>query len=260
MYPVILNLGPITIYSYGLMMAIAFLLGGQLGGKELARRGLPEDAAGSIVMAAAIGGLVGARLLSIANDWSGFLADPIGAIFTGSGFVFFGGLIGGFLAVTWVIRHYELPWLPTTDCVAPSLAIGQALGRIGCELAGDGDWGIPTTLPWGRAYPNAIAGWDYPPGVYVHPTPIYEAIAYTSLFAFLWAIRKRPFPSGTLFWLYLVFSGLARFLIEFIRINPRIGFGLSEAQFISIALMAIGSTMLLLNRTQTSRVTAVAKQ
>jgi len=259
MYPVILEIGPLTIYSYGLMMAIAFLVGGHLGSLELPRKGLPAEAASSIVVSAAVGGLVGARLLAILDDWSGFLADPMAAIFTGSGFVFFGGLIGGFLAVTWTIRRYQLPWLPTVDCVAPSLAIGHALGRIGCELAGDGDWGVTTTLPWGRAYPNAIIGWDYPPGVYVHPTPIYEAIAYSALFAFLWSIRKRPYPDGTIFWLYLLLSSIARFSIEFIRINPRLAFGLSEAQLISIVLAIIGTTMLLLNRAHGARAPAIAK-
>ncbi len=260
MYPIIFQLGPLTIYSYGLMMAIAFLVGGHLGGKELARKGLPAEAASAMVLWAAVGGLVGARILAIADDWQGFLADPVGAIFTGSGFVFFGGLIGGFIAVSLSMRSYHLPWLPTVDCISPSLVLGQAIGRIGCELAGDGDWGIETTLPWGMAYPNAIVGWNYPPGIRVHPTPIYEAIAYTAVFAFLWSIRKRPLPNGTLFWLYLVLSATARFFIEFIRINPRLAFGLSEAQLISVALAAIGTTMLLLNRANSGPVTAAAKR
>ena len=95
------------------------------------------------------------------------------------------------------------------------------------------------------AYPNAIVGWNYPPGVYVHPTPLYETLAYTLVFAFLWSIRKRPHPDGTLFWWYLVLASSARFFIEFVRINPRIVAGLSEAQLISIALVAIGSWKLL---------------
>jgi len=248
MYPVILEIGPLTIYSYGLMMAIAFLVAGHLTGKELERHGLPGEAASTMLVWAAIGGLIGARLLALLDDWDGFLANPIGTLFSGSGFVFFGGLIGGTIAVSYAIKRHNLPWLVTVDCIAPGLVLAHAIGRIGCELAGDGDWGIETTLPWGRAYPNAIVGWDYPPGVFVHPTPIYETIAYTAIFAFLWGIRKRPMPTGTLFWLYLVFASIARFLIEFIRINPRIALGLSEAQLISIALCAVGAVMLLINR------------
>lgn len=260
MYPVIFKLGPLTVYSYGLMMAIGFLVAGQLTGKELKRKGLPEEAASAMVVWAAVGGLIGARILSIAGDWQGFLADPMAAIFSGAGFVFFGGLIGGAIAVSLMIRKYELPWLKTVDCAAPGLVLAHALGRIGCELAGDGDWGVETTLPWGRAYPNAIIGWDYPPGVFVHPTPIYEAIAYTAVFAFLWSIRKRQQPDGTIFWWYLILASIARLLIETIRINPRILFGLSEAQIISIVLIAIGTTMFAVNRSSTGPSAVTAKR
>jgi phosphatidylglycerol:prolipoprotein diacylglycerol transferase len=245
MYPVILRIGPLTIYSYGLMMAIAFLTAAYLTGKELTRKGLNGELASSMVFWAAVGGLIGARIFAIFDDWSGFVTDPVHAIFSGAGFVWYGGLIGGFLAVTWSIRANGLPWLTTVDCIAPGMVLAHGIGRIGCELAGDGDWGRETTLPWGQAYPNAIVGWHYPPGVYVHPTPLYETLAYTLVFAFLWSIRKRPHPEGTLFWWYLVLASTARFFIEFVRINPRIVVGLSEAQLISIALVAIGSWKLL---------------
>jgi len=245
MHPVILRLGPLTIYSYGLMMAIAFLTAAYLAGKELSRKGFDGELASTMVFWAAVGGLVGARIFAIFDDWSGFLADPLHVIFSGAGFVWYGGLIGGFLAVSWSIRANGLPWLITVDCIAPGLVLGHAIGRIGCELAGDGDWGRETTLPWGRAYPNAIVGWTYPAGVYVHPTPLYEALAYTLVFLFLWSIRKRPHPDGTIFWWYLVLASSARFCIEFVRINPRLLAGLSEAQLISIAFVAIGSWRLL---------------
>lgn len=245
MYPVILHIGPLTIYSYGLMMAIAFLTAAYLGGKELTRKGLDGELASSLVFWAAVGGLVGARIFAIFDDWNGFLADPLHTIVSGAGFVWYGGLIGGFLAVSWTIRARRLPWLTTVDCIAPGLVLGHGIGRIGCELAGDGDWGRETTLPWGMAYPNAIVGWNYPPGVRVHPTPLYETLAYTAVFIFLWSIRKRPHPDGTLFWWYLVLSSTARFFIEVVRINPRIVAGLSEAQLLSIALVAIGGWKLL---------------
>src|SRR5206468_4156109 len=160
-------------------------------------------------------------------------------------FVWYGGLIGGFLAVSWTIRQHRLPWLTTVDCIAPGLVLAHGIGRIGCQLAGDGDWGRETTLPWGMAYPNAIVGWNYPAGVRVHPTPMYEFLAYVAVFTFLWSIRKRPHPEGTLFWWYLLLAGGARLLIEFVRINPPVVLGLTEAQLISLTLMAIGSLKLL---------------
>jgi phosphatidylglycerol:prolipoprotein diacylglycerol transferase len=241
MYPVILHLGPVTIYRYGLMMAIAFLTAGYLTGRELDRKGFNGELASTMVFSAAIGGLVGARVFALFDDWSGFVSDPLHVIFSGSGFVWYGGLIGGFLAVSWTIRKNRLPWLVVVDCIAPSLALGHAIGRIGCQLAGDGDWGHETTLPWGMAYPNAIVGWPYPPGMRVHPTPLYETLAYVAVFALLWSIRKRQQSDGTLFWWYLALGPAARFMIEFVRINPRIVLGLSEAQLISLGLVAIGS-------------------
>lgn len=240
MYPVILRLGPVTIYSYGLMMAIAFLVSGYLVGKELERKGFNGEIASSILFSAAVGGIVGSRILSILNDWPEFVRDPVQAVFSGAGFVWFGGLIGGFITVSLTIRRHGLPWLTTVDSIGPVLALGHAIGRIGCELAGDGDWGRETTLPWGMSYPNAIVGWHYPPGVRVHPTPIYEAIVYTAIFALLWSTRRRPNPAGRVFCRYLILTALARFLVEFVRINPAIAFGLTEAQWISIALALVG--------------------
>jgi len=253
MYPIVLRLGPLTIYSYGLMMAIAFLTAGYLTGNELSRKGYDGELASSMVLWAAVGGLVGARILAIVDDWSGFVGDPLHSIFSGSGFVWYGGLIGGLIAVSWTIRRHGLPWLTTVDCIAPGLVLAHGIGRIGCQLAGDGDWGTETTLPWGMAYPNAIVGWPYPPGVRVHPAPLYELIAYTLIFGVLWSIRKRTYPDGTIFWLYLVMAPIARFLIEFVRVNPPVFLGLSQSQLISVGLVMIGSWKLLSARTLTVR-------
>jgi phosphatidylglycerol:prolipoprotein diacylglycerol transferase len=248
MHPVILHVGPLTIYSYGLMMAIAFLVGGWLTGRELTRKGFNGELASSLVLWAAVGGLVGARFLALLGDPAEVMANPLHAIFSGAGFVWYGGFIGGFIAVSWAIRRYGLPWLTTVDAMAPGLALAHAIGRLGCQLAGDGDWGRETTLPWGMAYPNAIVGWNYPPGVRVHPTPLYEFAAYTVVFLILWSIRKRPLRAGTLFWLYLVLACGARFAVEFIRINPKIVLGLTQAQLTSLALVAIGAWQLVGSR------------
>lgn len=250
MYPVILELGPIRIYSFGLMMALAFLAGAFFTGKELERRGFKGEIASSIVLWAAIGGLVGARLWVIFGDWSGFLADPFGAVFTGAGFTWYGGLIGGTLSVGICLQRHGIPFFVGADAIAPGLVLGHAIGRIGCQLAGDGDWGDVTRMPWGMAYPNAIVGWDYPPGVVVHPTPIYETIAYTAIFALLWRIRRHDFPAGTLFYSFLLLSPLARFFVEFVRINPRVLGPLTEAHLTSIVLMAIAIVQLFRTRRQ----------
>src|SRR5258705_5512317 len=126
------------------------------------------------------------------------------------------------------------------DAAALAIALGHGIGRLGCHFAGDGDWGPPTTLPWGVAYPNAIVGWDYPPGVRVHPTPIYETTAYVLVFVFLWLRRSKPTQPGTQFGWYLILASTARFFLEFVRLNPPELFGLSQAQVISIFLVAAG--------------------
>jgi len=248
MWPVILHLGPLTIYSYGAMMAVAFLVGGWLLGREMERRGMPADFASSIVFWAAVGGIVGSKLWAVLEDPQALLHDPIGSIFSGSGFVWFGGLLGGTAAVSWAIWRQGLPWLAVVDCLGPILALGHGIGRIGCQLAGDGDWGSVSDVPWAMAYPNAIVDWPYPPGVRVHPTPIYETIAYFTVFAILWRMRKRPHADGALLWWYLVLACGARFVIEFWRINPPLAFGLSAAQLTSVGLVAIGAWRLVAGR------------
>lgn len=223
------------------MAALAFLVAGWLTGKEMTRRGLPGDVSSSMVFWAAVGGLVGSKLWYVVQDPAALMADPFHTIFSGSGIVWYGGLVGGTLGVTMTIRRHGLPWLRTVDCAAPALALAHGIGRIGCQLAGDGDWGRVTTMPWGMAYPRAIVGWPYPPGEVVHPTPVYEMLAYFGVFAILWSMRKRPHPDGTIFWWYLVLGPAARFVIEFYRINPPLALGLSTAQWFSLLLVAIGA-------------------
>jgi phosphatidylglycerol:prolipoprotein diacylglycerol transferase len=241
MYPVIVEIGPITIYSFGLMMALAFLAAAHLTGRELERKGYDAEIASSLVLWAAVGGIAGARIWLVVDDWQGFIADPLGSLFSGAGFVFYGGFLGGALAVGWAAKHYYgLRFLLVADCVAPGLALAHGIGRIGCQLAGDGDWGSVTNLPWGMAYGNAIIGWDYPAGVRVHPTPIYEMVAYFTIAGALWHWRTRDQADGTIFAWYLILASIARFLVEFVRINPRLWLDLSAAQWTSIALVLVG--------------------
>ncbi len=263
MIPVLLHLGPITIYSYGLMMALGFLAADFVIASECRRRGIATEFSSAVVVWAAIAGLAGARLLDIFNNLPVYLADPKTIVFSGAGFVWYGGLIGGIAAAYLVSRYFKVRFAITVDMCAPALAIGQAIGRIGCQLSGDGDWGAISKLPWAMAYPHAIVGWigrnvaaigphntliyPFPPdapvpaGVRVHPAPVYETILYLIVFAILWSMRRRNRVDGRLFYLYLMLAGLSRFAVEFVRINPRVMLGLSEAQLIAIAMMVIGA-------------------
>ena len=244
MIPDTLHLGPIPIHVFGLMLALAFLAAGHVLGREFARKGYDEDLASSGVLWCAAGSLIGARLWLVVEDWESFVRDPIGLLFTGSGFVFYGGLIGGALAMTFFFRRHGIPWWRGADAVAPALVLGQAIGRVGCQLSGDGDWGTVTNMPWGMAYPYAVVGWPYPPGVRVHPTPVYETLAYLAIFALLWRWRRTPQPDGTIFCWYLVLASGARFFVEFLRVNPVVVGNLTSAQLTSIVLVTVGAARL----------------
>lgn len=253
MYPILFKFGPITIYSFGAFMALAALTAAWVVHGDLKRRGCNPELASSFVFAAAIGGLVGARLLFIVEEWNNFLVAPMNYIFTGAGFTWYGGFLGGVVAVSWVARKNKIPWLVAADIAAPALAIAYGVGRLGCHFAGDGDWGRVTSVPWGVEYTNAIIGWvdpntgiSYPPGTRVHPTPIYEFIESVIAFSILRALRNKNYAPGTLAWLYLILSGFARFVVEFWRINPPLALGLSEAQWFSLALMACGLILLMM--------------
>ena len=243
MIPVLFQLGPLALYSFGAMLALAFLVAGYVTGNGLEARGLDRAHASSIVWWGAIGGIVGSRILAIVNDWSQFVASPLSSVLTGSGFVWYGGLVGGFLSVSAYIRYAGLPWLLVVDAIAPALAIGQAIGRIGCQLAGDGDWGTPSTLPWAMAYPRAISGWTEPAGVRVHPAPVYESLLYSGAFVILYRLARQPnrLADGSVLCVYLILSGIARFLVEAVRIEPRYALGLSEAQWFGIASVIAGT-------------------
>jgi phosphatidylglycerol:prolipoprotein diacylglycerol transferase len=264
MIPVLFHLGPLTVYSYGLMMALGFLAADYVIRLECIRRGYDPEYSSSIVITAAVMGLVGSRVYAILDDLPTYLADPKTMIFSGSGFVFYGGMFGGILGAYLVSRWYRIGFGTTVDMCGPALAIGQAIGRIGCQLSGDGDWGTVSNLPWAMAYPKAIVGWNsqtvlkldehyqlvsgFFPGVRVHPAPIYETILYTGVFMILWSMRKTSHPAGRVFYWYLVLAGAARFVVEFVRINTRVFYMFSEAQLIAVAMMVLGGALLIITR------------
>ena len=234
MYPTLIDFGPFGIHSYGLMLACAFITVVFVLQRELKRRGFVAEVAASIVMAAGIGGVVGAKLYSALQD--GHL--HFGELFSTSGLVWYGGLIGGSLAASLYILRSPNPYLATIDIIGPTLLLGYGIGRIGCFLAGDGDYGPPSDLPWAMAFPNGTVPTDVP----VHPTPVYETLISFTFFGILWRQRRRlEATPGILFGASLILLGVERFIVEFWRTNPRIYVGLSAAQLFSIFLVFFGS-------------------
>ena len=247
MYPVLFKFGPFTIYTLGLFWALGALAAVWILRLELKRYGHDPEIAASVVFAAAIGGLLGARLLFILEEWENFTQAPFEFLFSGAGFSWYGGLFAGAFAAAWVFKKHKLPLLKAADISAPALALAYGIGRIGCFLAGDATWGKVTDVPWAMAFPNAVAGWvdpvtgvPYPPGAKVHPTQLYGLLQALIVFAILWSIRKRPHAPGTIFYLYLILAGSMRFIVEFWRANPIVGLGVTEYQWISLVLVGTG--------------------
>ncbi|MFQ6616893.1 MAG: prolipoprotein diacylglyceryl transferase, partial [Fidelibacterota bacterium] len=231
---------PVKIYSYGVMLVVAFLVDYVLLKSELKRRGKDPRLAGDIVFWAAVGGIVGSRVYYIVENLDRFVRHPFGMIFGGAGLVFLGGLVGGLIAVTLLLKKRGEPWLPMADALAPLVMLGYAIGRIGCFLVGD-DYGVACSLPWGIAFPKGTPPIDTP----VHPTQLYETGLGLILFGVLWNLRTKLKPHGMLFFLYLVLAGVERFFIEFIRTNPRYLLGLTGAQILSVGMITAGVTFIL---------------
>ncbi|MGH2954483.1 MAG: prolipoprotein diacylglyceryl transferase [Solirubrobacterales bacterium] len=236
-----LDIGPLTLQTFGIMFALAFVASGVVVGRRLHELGKPVDWAYEMIFAALIGGIVGARLDFMLENWSEVSDDPLGNLFSGEGLVWYGGAVGGALGVILWARWRRMLNFTLLDIAAPGLALGYAVGRIGCQVSGDGDYGIPWDGPWAMSYEDGTV--PTPPGVEVHPTPIYETLSMALVAYVLWRLRTR-FQPGLLFALYLVFAGLERFLVEFIRRNDEILVGLTQAQLLSLAMIVAGAAWL----------------
>jgi phosphatidylglycerol:prolipoprotein diacylglycerol transferase len=224
------------------MAALGFLLCGYLLERELMRVGRNRELAGSIIIAAIIGGIVGSKIYYLLQNPDLLIEDFWGNVFSGAGLVWYGGAIGGFLAVTWWINRKKVPFLLVADLMGPLLLLGQGMGRVGCFLAGDGCYGPPSDVPWAMAFPKGVV----PTLERVHPTPLYDTLLLTGLFLILWSVRKKNWPAGTMFGLFAVGMGIERFITEFWRTDPKYIFGfLSEAQIISILLFLLGLSIIL---------------
>ena len=312
-----LHLGPLTIPTFGLMVACAMLAAFFVLRADLERRGLstpsatlrgpssrdnsaeaPHKSANAeaelLIAIPCIVGLAGAKLYHLLESPAEFFAHPLAMFFNPYGFAWFGGLLAGFVAFVWIGLRQHIPLLALLDAGSPAAALGYGIGRIGCFLSGDGDYGIPTSLPWGMSFPNGLV----PTTERVHPTPIYELIVACAIAWWLWRIgakqiaaarvnysvrvseraptreelasvnssprpTRHPSPAeisairqraqflnawrrpaaGAVFAMYLALTGLARFLVEFIRINPRSFLGMSNAQTAGLASVIAGSVL-----------------
>jgi phosphatidylglycerol:prolipoprotein diacylglycerol transferase len=266
-----LHLGPLQIPTFGLMVAAAMLAAYFVLRADLARRGIAAKDSGvaeAFIALPCLAGIIGAKLYHVLETPRQLLADPIGQLFSRYGLAWFGGLIAGFAAFAWLAHRRKIPLLTMFDVGSPAAAIGYGVGRIGCLLSGDGDYGKPTSLPWGMRFPHGLVpttqscvAWGWPATCKVQPTPIYEFAAACVIAWILWRFGARQIaarrenrsspktqaqsfnspPSGEVFAFYLILTGVERFLVEFIRINPRSFFGMTNAQTAGLASIIVGA-------------------
>ena len=239
-----IHIGPLTIQTFGICFALGFLAAAGLIARRLRELGKPVDWAWEMTFAILVGGLVGSRLDYMLENWDKVSGDLLGNVFSGSGLVWYGGVVGGAIAgLLWAHWRDWLGW-HIADLACVPLALGYAIGRCGCQVSGDGDYGTPSDLPWAMAYPNGTV----PTKVEVHPTPIYETLAMGIAAMVLWSLRDR-FTNGRLFGLYLIIAGTERLLVEFVRRNDEVLAGLTLPQLFSLAMIA-GGIALLATRTR----------
>lgn len=265
MYPKLFQIGPIPVYSYGLMLGIAFLVGSTLFSKELKRYKIEESIGVTITFLAIIGGLVGSKIFYIIEEWnfgvgsktlsSFFTADTL---FSPSGLTFYGGVILSIFFIWIYCKRKNVSLMQVLDSMSPAAAVAYGIARIGCHLSGDGCYGVDVNGTFwqfiGCSYSKGIVPTDKFPGELALPTPLIETAASIIIFIVLWKMRTHIKYFGQLFYYYLIFSGAERFLIEIVRLNPRIIFGFSQAQLISLAMIVLGVVMLFIKRKNVSNI------
>ena len=236
MFPVLFRIGSFELTSFGAMMAVAALVGVWIFRQELRRSNLPESAVDAAV-AGVLGGLVGAKLLWVIEHRH---EEPFTQLlFSRGGLSWFGGLVGGIVAGLTVMAWRRLPVIRVLSAATPALAIGHAIGRIGCFLVGD-DYGRPTSLPWAVAFPQGL-----PPTVErVHPTQLYEAMVLVPIAWMLFRLRRERADDRFVLGCYLVVTSVVRFLIEFIRVNQRVALSLTVAQWACVGLVVVGAWLM----------------
>ena len=246
MHPVLIQIGPLVVRWYGVMIALACFAGMWIALKEAERKGVGKEKIEGFFFYALIGAIIGARLYYLAfSGMEEFWNNPL-TIFAvwGGGLAIHGGILGGLLVALLYARKREIPFWKFADTMAPSLILGQAIGRIGCFLNGDAH-GYPTTLPWGLVYsPESPAGQMFP-GQSLHPTQLYEMIFNLLIFGLLWKLRKVIKTDGYLFLLYIIMYSVIRIFVEHFRADKLIFLGrLSAAQSIGIIGIIIGFSLI----------------
>ncbi len=234
-----IHLGPLDLKTFGICFALAFLAAGAVLGRRLRELDKPGDWSYEIIFAGLVGGVIGSRIDYLVQNWSKVSHDLVGNLFSGSGLVWYGGAVGGAIGVLLWARRRHWMGLVLLDVASVPLALGYAIGRIGCQVSGDGDYGIPSNVPWAMSYPHGTV----PTTRDVHPTPVYETLAMGLVALLLWRWRDR-FPPGALFGLYLVLAGVERVLVEIIRRNDSVVAGLTLPQLVSIVMIAGGAWLL----------------
>lgn len=271
MYPTIFQIGTFHVSTYGVVVALAFFAATWLTARGFRERGLDGEEAWNLLAYAIIGGMVGAKLYYVAIN------GPE-ALLSRSGMVWYGGLIGGALAVGWAMSRRGLPLRPALDALAPSLALGHAIGHVACFFSGD-SYGVPSDLPWAVAFPlgappstagnlRTVFGVAVPASIpdetllRVHPTMLYSTVALLVVASLLWWSRRRTGGAGRLFGMYLILASTERFFVEFLRAKDDrlLWGGLTTAQGVAATLFVVGCVLLIRWRSRGVRGGAIPSQ
>ncbi|MCL1911229.1 MAG: prolipoprotein diacylglyceryl transferase [Leptospirales bacterium] len=238
MYPIIFQYKALTIGGYGIMLGLAFYTAFLLLEREFKLKGINPELAYKLLLVIIPSAIIGAKLFHVIDYFDEFLQDPLGMLISGSGLTVYGGYIAAILASLFVIKKSKqnIPWI--CDLTAAPIALGYAIGRLGCHVAGDGCYGILAGNSFlGMSYPNGLAPSTEP----VYPTSLLESLVSFVIFAALMRLRKKELPHGLLFSLYILLNGTARFFVEFIRVNPKAALSLTQAQIIAMLFFITGA-------------------
>ncbi|HNW29145.1 MAG TPA: prolipoprotein diacylglyceryl transferase [Spirochaetota bacterium] len=249
MYPILFSYKFINIGSYGLMLGLAFYLAFLLTERELTIRGKDPELAYKLLLVIIPSAIIGAKIFHIFENMGEFLRDPKGMIFSGAGLSVYGGFILAFLLSMILIRKNKESILEIFDIVVPAMTLAYGVGRLGCHVSGDGCYGIATSTFLGTPYPNGIV----PVTAAVFPTPLFESFVSFMFFILFMKLRKKELPAGIIFFLYLILNGTARFLVEFIRLNPKFALELTQGQIVGILYVITGALGIFLVRKQAQK-------
>jgi phosphatidylglycerol---prolipoprotein diacylglyceryl transferase len=257
MHPILFHIGSWPVYSYGVLLALAYLVALQLAVVRARRRGLDGTKVMDLGIYLIIAALVGAKLMLVVVDFDYFWAQPRELLsLVRAGGVFYGGLLAALGVAILLVRRYDLRIWPVADLFAPGIALGHVVGRLGCLMAGC-CFGTPASVPWAITFTNPLASVNVgtPLGIPLHPTQLYDAGAELLIFVFLLASERRGRPfEGRTFWLYMLLYGISRFIVEFFRGDDRgVILGVSTSQFVSILVVPLAIAMLIRLRARASQ-------